>query len=640
MSVPVEERGVQAAPTSATAGALDAEWAALAGADTAEALCRAWLELLCRMVRQARGGLLLLADTDGVYAPAGLWPEGADLSHLAPVAQEVLTRREGLIARDGGPGQARLAYPLADAERLHGAVVLDLAGADEAALSQAMRLTHWGSGWLLELFGRRAAGLLEARLEQAGFLLDTLLAVAGEGGRRQGALALVNRFAGRFGCHQVLLGVERGRRIEVLAMSHAAWFDARANLVRFAAAAMDEACDQRARILWPEQDAPDPRPDGSLGDPAAPPPAPLQGPAAAHARYAREGGSAVLLSQPFETGGRVAAVLLLERDTPFDAAELDAIETAALVLAPTVGLQERAEEGLLTHAGRAGTGLAARLVDGSHAGLKLAAALLALVLLALGLWQTDYRVSAPAVLEGAVQRLAAAPFDGYIAEAPVRAGDRVRAGQPMAALQDEDLRLERTRWEAELELALRREREALAAGERVAARLAGAQAEQARAQLDLALGRLARAEIRAPLDGLVVQGDLSQQLGAPVRQGDVLFVVAPLDAWRVVLKVDARDIARLAPGQPGELVLASLAGRAWPLAVRSVTPVATSEEGRSWFRVEADLAGAAAGGADTAPLRPNMEGVAKVRVGERSLLWIWTHGLWDWARIAWWRLVP
>ncbi|HRI17631.1 MAG TPA: hypothetical protein PL196_03830, partial [Burkholderiaceae bacterium] len=92
----------------------------------------------------------------------------------------------------------------------------------------------------------------------------------------------------------------------------------------------------------------------------------------------------------------------------------------------------------------------------------------------------------------------------------------VRQGQVLAVLEDKDLQLERLRWESELEVSLRKEREAMAKADRVALRLASAQANQARAQLDLTLEKLGRVQVTAPFDGIVVQGDLSQQLGSPV----------------------------------------------------------------------------------------------------------------------------
>ena len=42
---------------------------------------------------------------------------------------------------------------------------------------------------------------------------------------------------------------------------------------------------------------------------------------------------------------------------------------------------------------------------------------------------------------------------------------------------------------------------------------------------------------------VVVSGDLTQSLGAPLERGQVMLELAPLDAYRVTLQVDERDIA-------------------------------------------------------------------------------------------------
>jgi multidrug efflux pump subunit AcrA (membrane-fusion protein) len=146
--------------------------------------------------------------------------------------------------------------------------------------------------------------------------------------------------------------------------------------------------------------------------------------------------------------------------------------------------------------------------------------------------------------------------------------------------------------------------------------------------------KLARVRISAPFDGVVVRGDLTQELGSPVEQGKVLFEIAPLDSWRVILKVDERDIAFVAAGAHGEIVLTSLPGQSFGFKVRQVTSVSTAEEGRNYFRVEAGVP-------EGAPkLRPGMEGVAKIEAGQRSLLWIWSRRLIDWTRLAIWEYTP
>jgi RND family efflux transporter MFP subunit len=269
-----------------------------------------------------------------------------------------------------------------------------------------------------------------------------------------------------------------------------------------------------------------------------------------------------------------------------------------------------------------------------YPGLKVAGASLAAALLIAGLWQIDYRVTARTVVEGSIQLVKAAPFDGFIAESFVRAGDTVKSGQLMARLEDRDLALERQRWAAELEQAQRKFQVAMAQSDRGSMVVLEAQTHQSQAQLALVDEKLEKARLTAPFDGVVVSGDLSQSIGSPVEQGRVLFEVAPLEGYRVILQVDDRDIALLATGQPGKLVLSSSPERSFPFAVSSVTSVATQQEGRNVFRVEAQMRGV------PAPLRPGMEGIGKVVVGKSSLLWIWTHRAFDWLRLTLWNWMP
>lgn len=609
-----EEHAAAAAPEATLAG--DAAWAALAQARTAEQLCAAWLPVLCGMLPRARTGLLLLRDADGSYVPAALWPAAVDLSYLGEIAQKALVSRQGTVERDAASGVSRLAYPLDAGDALFGAVVLELAAADEAALAQAMRLLHWGAGWLIDLHNRHTLQQQEGRLDRSAFLFDLTLAAMSETDAHKSLLAIVNRLAQRFGCHQVQLGLERGRTVRVAAVSHSANFDEKTNLVNRAALAMNEAFDQRATLVLPEP---------GQGSPLI---------TAALAHYAQDSGARALCAVPLEAGSEVTAVWLLERDAPFTPEEIDTLETLALALAPVVALKRTAEESLLVHGRRSGRRWLSRITDTSYPGAKLIVLLVALFIAFLALYPTQYRVSSLAVVEGSTQRVATAPFQGYLREAPARAGDTVRQGQVLAVLEDKDLQLERVRWEAEQEVAVRKEREAMANTDRVAARLASAQANQARAQLDLVMEKLARLQVTAPFDGVVVRGDLSQELGSPVEQGKVLFEIAPLDSWRVILKVDERDIAHLRNAAPGELVLASLPGQAFALRVKRITPVSTAEEGRNYFRVEAELD--ARPGQPAPQMRPGMEGVAKVQAGERSLLWIWTHRFTDWLRLKTW----
>ena len=163
-----------------------------------------------------------------------------------------------------------------------------------------------------------------------------------------------------------------------------------------------------------------------------------------------------------------------------------------------------------------------------------------------------------------------------------------------------------------------------------AMQVVGAQLREAQAQLDLLDDKLSRVKIVAPYDGVVVTGDLSQQIGTPLEAGKKLFEIAPLHSYRVVLQVDERDIGQVHEGQDGQLVISGLAGEAMPFTVAKIMPVATAQDGRNFYRVEARLK------EDSPLLLPGMEGIGKIGTGHRKLGWVLFHGLFDWLRLNLW----
>jgi len=98
--------------------------------------------------------------------------------------------------------------------------------------------------------------------------------------------------------------------------------------------------------------------------------------------------------------------------------------------------------------------------------------------------------------------------------------------------------------------------------------------------------------------------------------------------------VGERDIARLAPGQTGEVVFAALPDQPIPIVIDRITPVASEEQGQSGFRVEASLSG------DVERLRPGMTGVARIELDRQPLIAIWTRPFLDWLGLLWWRILP
>jgi multidrug efflux pump subunit AcrA (membrane-fusion protein) len=330
---------------------------------------------------------------------------------------------------------------------------------------------------------------------------------------------------------------------------------------------------------------------------------------------------------------RFTGAITFERQTKdrFEPAEIAVLDAVACALAPILEEKRRNDRWLIAKIGEAIGRQFSRLFGPGHLRRKLAV-LAAIAVGAAGYWWTDtYRISTEAIVEGSMQRSVGAPFNGFVKEAPVRAGDQVTEGQLLAMLDDRDLVLERLRWVTERQRKVLEHEKALGDRNRAEVKIAATQIEQADAQIRLVDEHISRARLTAPFNGLVVSGDLSQAIGATVQRGQVLFEIAPLDSYRVMLDVDETQIGDVSIGQSGRLVVSSLPNETIPVAVAKITPVAKAHDGRNFFRVEARLTGAAP------QLRPGMRGAAKLNVDERRVAWIWSRSFVDWARLFAWR---
>lgn len=596
-------------------------WAALASASEPGAFCRAWLDLQCTRTRGTVGGMILLESGTGSFAPAAIWPPGpSNIDPLRKAGEAALAQGRPVIERDAHqPDQSSIAYPVQSAGHVHGVVVLAIAGARPAVLQSALRELHWGVGWILSLVWQHRAETQGRSGATAASAIDLLAAVQEHETLQEAGMALCNELSRAIAAERVVLGLVRKDVVKLLTMSHGAWFRKRSDIAEAVEAAMDEALAQGEAILFPGEDG---------GGPIT-----IQ-----HARLAAAAGSASLASVPMMDRGLTIGVLTLERGAdaePFTADDLLFCETAAALVAPTFALKQR-EERLVSGRIRGQAMAGAKALFGPRRPLAKALGIGALLaLLVLFLPTATFRVSADAALEGRVQRAAAVPFSGFIARSHARAGDVVREGQLLATLDDRDLKLDHARSLSAVRQLDRRYRESLAKHERSEMNLFGAQLRQAEAELSLVEYKLARVKIAAPLSGVLVSGDVSQLVGSPVEEGEVLFEVAPLDDFRVVLQVEEGDISYLQPGQRGNFAPTGLAGSTAPFIVTKLTSVTANQDGKNVFRVEAELAA----GAPPA-LRPGMEGVAKVGVDRRSRFWIWTRGVRDWWRLFLWKWLP
>ena len=293
-------------------------WSRLAHAGDAASFCAAWLDIQCRSFdRVVRGVVVLRSSEAGAFAPLAVWPAGIE-GHpkLAAVVEQALKERRVAVhgAKRGEP--IFLAHPVLVDDELYGAAALEVEARNDLALRELVQRLGWGIGWL-EALARRKTFTSKARLVAVLELIATSLHYE----RFQAAAtAVVTELATTLACERVSVGFKKGPHIYLRALSHSAAFGKKTNLVRALEAAMDEAADQLATVLYP---------------------APKDGPfqvTRAHAELARQHGAGSICTVPLTAGETVLGALVLERPAgeEFDARTVALCEHAALLVGPVL----------------------------------------------------------------------------------------------------------------------------------------------------------------------------------------------------------------------------------------------------------------------------------------------------------------
>jgi multidrug resistance efflux pump len=147
-----------------------------------------------------------------------------------------------------------------------------------------------------------------------------------------------------------------------------------------------------------------------------------------------------------------------------------------------------------------------------------------------------------------------------------------------------------------------------------------ARQDQSASRLALVRHQLAHAKVTAPRAGVVVEGELKKNLGAPLRKGDLLLKLAQTDDTYLELEIDQVDVHEVKPGTRGEFALVGRPDLRFDIELERIDPASTLREGRSVYLARAKVLSPI-----SAWWRPGMGGSAKLSAGDRPLIWVLTH---------------
>lgn len=445
-------------------------------------------------------------------------------------------------------------------------------------------------------------------------VFDLVVVLVGKDRYRSACLTLCNEIASRFNCLRVSLGDSRRGLAKVRAISHVERFETRTDAILALEAVMEEALDQDEIIDWPADEE-----TGAL--------------IAAHERLARLNGLTHLVSLPLRDKDEPFAVIVCECATrTLSDDELRLLHVAADLSAPWLAALRRRDRPLPVRLWRQGSEAVQELFTARRMVSKLAVLLGAVGLVALLLSRWTYQVEAPALLKTDQVAYVPAPFDGYVDAVEIRIGDRVDRGRTLLTLDTAELYLKESEAAADILHYTRLADKARAQGSLAEMRIAEAQTDQARARQDRVRYYLEHADVASPIEGIVVEGDRKELVGAAVRKGDVLFKVARMEGFYFELQIDEADVHEIRAGETGEVTLLSRTDQRFPVRIERLDPAA---------QVKPDvgtvfLARAAFTGEQPPWWRPGMSGLAHLTVEPKPLIWIAFHRVIDYLRLHYW----
>lgn len=473
-------------------------------------------------------------------------------------------------------------------------------------------------GWPAHFVQLHKTNIKKRRDNRSIDALKSIASLASSASFSEASRTLVTDLADRFQCDRVALGLARRNSIRLEAISHVGTFKRSMLLSRKLSAAMDEAFDQRAIIMWPNDD--DHSPLVSFE----------------HANLAENDRERSLLSIPLFDGKDYVGAMLFEKSAGrrFDNTDIAILETLSTLLTPLL-IEKRQNSKALPFKILDSIKTSLKIVVGrTHFGIKLAALACAIAIFLLFYIERPKTVVADAIVEAAETRTISAPFDGFISDVHVSEGDQVAEGTLLLQLDTRELSIERMRLTALMTQAALELDRAISSRNRAEGALVEARMRQIEAQSALIDQQIERSQVKAPFEALVVSGDQTRSVGRAISRGEPLMELAPVGTYRVALSVREQDLSLLQPGQVGHIRLSPIPERLFEISLSDLIPVARYENGSTYFSFEGELSGT------PSSLLHGMSGTARIEVSLEPLIILWGKPLLDELKMWLWRNFP
>ncbi|HUB24040.1 MAG TPA: HlyD family efflux transporter periplasmic adaptor subunit [Tepidisphaeraceae bacterium] len=453
-------------------------------------------------------------------------------------------------------------------------------------------------------------------------VLQFATAVAAATGFESAAMNLCNELASRSSAVRVALGWIKGEYVKVVAFSHTEEFDKKQEMVVELQKVMEECVDQEEPVHF------DPGGNGSANVTRA------------AANYSRTQGGHGVLCLPLRHHAEIVGVVVLEfaPDAPISPQTLTSLSVAVDLLAPQLDDRYKNDRWLITKTGIAIRDLAEKIIGPQYMLAKTISVGVAALLIFVSVFSMMYHVRAPFEFEAVNKTTISSPIDGYIETVDVRPGARVHKGDVLLTFRTVELKKKLNEAIARAKKAEDDAFQAQDASEEDPSKQGEYEVhiqEERAAEADAQLFQLQIDEstIRAPADGIVLTGDLEDQINSFKKEGDELFTFQSGNDLRADLSVAENDIQEVVQyGHGGMLTTTSLPSVKFPFTIQRIDPEGQAKDGSNVFHVFVTVPDSGR----HEEWRPGMQGEAKIDIQRRRLVWIWTHKFIDWLRLKSW----
>ena len=433
--------------------------------------------------------------------------------------------------------------------------------------------------------------------------------------------ALVNGLVAREeSIEQIAFGWREDAYVKLKALSHADRVERKTETMKLMEAALEESADQHQSVWCSEFANPNPQ-DLLLIDKA-------------HQQLRTHLGAKTIFSFCLEDskGESVAALSLYSYSGSFDEDTLHILHFVSGLLLPRLQELYLKEANLWVRSKAVVYQAASQFFGKDYVWIKLIAFLVTVFVLWAIFGKLSHRIEGVAQLTTDSTQVISAPFDGYLRDVDVTSGDLVDKGARLAQLDINEIMLQSSEVEADIQRFQAEADKARAAFSLIDAEIAMARKAQMEAKLQRISFYLEQASLKAPFGGIIVEGQRKDLLGAPKRKGELIFKIARIEGMYLSIEVPEEDAHFIQVGDRGEFSFISQPDLEIGFEITNMLPIAQVKgQAGAKFSLKAKF--------DQAPedwWRPGMTGVAKVDKGDKNALWVLGHKAYNKLELMFW----